>query len=67
MPDPGYGPNGEFLAASGLVSWQAQKPPEPYNPVDDVWTIWPLGVTTIPYIDQDDDEVFSSVYLGGVP
>lgn len=67
MPDPGYGPNGELIPAVGLVAFEAQRPPEPFTPADDVWTIWPLGETPLPFVSQEDDEVFSYVYLGGEP
>lgn len=67
MPDPGYGPNGERLDASGLVSWQAAAPPVPVNEADDYYGIYPLGVVVIPFIDQDDDDAWESIYLGGVP
>lgn len=66
VTDPGYGPNGERVDPSGLVSWQANPPPVHVAAMDDVWTIYPLGFTFVPYIDQDDDEVFEAVYLGGV-
>lgn len=66
MPDPGYGPNGERLDPSGAITWQANAPPISVNEGDDVWTIYPLGLIPLPYIDQDDDEVWSGVYLGGL-
>lgn len=65
MPDPGYGPNGERLDASGAISWQANGPPQ-HIPDDNFWMVFPLGELTIPYIDQDDDQVWKSIYLGGV-
>lgn len=66
MSDPGYGPNGERIDVSGRLSLSAQGPilviPEGY----DVWTIYPLGVVPIPYIDQDDDTSPTFNYIGGV-
>lgn len=66
MPDPGYGPNGQRLVVSGLQSLAAQGPILTIPSGEDVWTIRPLGVSSIPFISQSDDEVFSHIYLGGV-
>lgn len=66
MPDPGYGPNGERLDPSGAISWSANAPPVVTLPQDAFQFIRPLGVQTIPFIDQDDDEAFRFIYLGGV-
>lgn len=65
--DPGYGPNGERIDPAGLVVWNANPPPEVWPPVDDVWIYFALGETTVPFIDQNDDEGAVGFYLGGVP
>lgn len=65
-PDPGYGSNGERIDPGGLVAWKANPPPSVVTDVFDVWTIQPLAVTTIPIVDQDDDEGWTGVYPGGV-
>lgn len=65
MPDPGYGPNGERSDPVGLVSWQANAPPSVVTEGDDIWLFYALGETTIPFIDQDDDEGWKGVYPGG--
>lgn len=64
--DPGYGPNGERLSVTGRVSWRANAPPKVIPAGDDQWGIYALGLNPLPAIDQNDDEVFSSIYLGGV-
>jgi hypothetical protein len=67
MADPGYGPNGERLDASGLTTWEANAPPLFVGDYFDIWHIQPLGVVALPYLDQDDDEVWGSIYPGGAP
>lgn len=66
MPDPGYGPNGERVDPTGRVVWQANSPPERVTTDRALRTISALGLRTIPYIDQSDDEAWLAVYLGGV-
>lgn len=65
MPDPGYGPNGERVDPSGLVSWQANAPPKVIPEGFDHWWIFPLALNPLPWIDQNDDEAWQSIYLGG--
>lgn len=67
MPDPGYGPNGVRRDGSGLIAWEANGPPISMTIGDDMWTVWPLGVTTIPFISISDDEAHTFIYLGGAP
>lgn len=66
MPDPGYGPNGQRLTVSGRIAFEANGPILSINSGDDVWTIYALGVTTIPFMSQSDDEVIAHNYIGGV-
>lgn len=66
MSDPGYGPNGQRLTTSGRISFEANGPILTINSADDVWTIQPLGVVSIPFISQGDDEALSYIYIGGV-
>ncbi len=66
MPDPGYGPNGERRDVVGPISWEANGPPQVIPAGDDVWLFFPLAVIPLPFIDQDDNEVWSHIYLGGV-
>ena len=67
VTDPGYGPGGERLDPTGAIQWQAIAPPVSITEGDDdYYSIVPLGLQTIPYIDQDDDNVWTDIYLGGV-
>lgn len=66
MTDPGYGPNGQRLTTSGRISFEANGPILTINSGDDVWTIDPLGVRTVPFISQTDDEAITYIYPGGV-
>lgn len=65
MPDPGYGPNGERLDPTGLISWQSNAPPVPVVEGDDQWVIYAIGMTYLPAISLTDDESWKSVYPGG--
>ncbi len=65
MPDPGYGSNGERRDPSGLVTWSANAPPEAVPEGWDHWWIYPLGLIPLPWINQDEDEAWQSVYPGG--
>lgn len=64
--DPGYGPNGERSDPAGLVVWNANEPPKVIPRTDDTYFAFPLGETTVPFFDADDDEGWTGVYLGGV-
>lgn len=66
MADPGYGPNGERVDVSGRLTLLAQGPILTIPEAEDVWTIYPLGVVPIPFVDQDDDTSPVFNYLGGV-
>lgn len=66
MPDPGYGPNGERLVVAGRLDLSSQGPILVVSEGYDVWTIQPLGLVPIPYIDQDDDASLVFNYIGGV-
>lgn len=63
MADPGYGPNGERRSASGLVVWEAVAPFVEQPEGDDVWSIYALGETFIPALDQSDDEAWTAIEL----
>jgi hypothetical protein len=67
MPDPGYGPNGEYIAPVGATVWEAIGPATPVTAGDDRHQIYALGIITVPFIDQDDDDVWKGTYMGGVP
>lgn len=66
MADPGYGPNGERTPASGLTVWLANGPILTINEADDVWGVHALGLVSIPFISQSDDEAMTYIYPGGV-
>lgn len=60
MADPGYGANGELTSPAGLVVWSAQAPAKPVTAGDDQWMIYPLGMITVPFIDQNDADAWST-------
>ena len=62
--DPGYGPNGERLDPSGAISWAAAADPRPATQGWEFWMTFPLGLITIPFSSQTDDNVWSGKYLG---
>lgn len=59
MADPGYGPNGERIDPLGVVSWKAQGPPQIRPVWSDRHEPVALGLQTIPFIDQDDEDVWA--------
>lgn len=63
--DPGYGPNGEYLAPQGAVSFRANSPPNPVTAGQDSWIFYPFGMMELPAISPEDDESWTSIYLGG--
>ena len=64
MADPGYGPNGQRLTASGLIDFEANGPILNLTDGDEVWTIRGLGMAYIPTIRPVDDEAITYNYLG---
>jgi len=66
MADPGYGPNGERVDPAGRVAWQANSPPVLVEADLKLHTVSALGLRTLPFVDQEQDEAWSSVYLGGI-
>jgi len=66
VADPGYGPNGERIDVVGRLSLNSQGPILTIPEAEDVWTIYPLGVVPIPFIDQDDDTSPVFNHIGGV-
>lgn len=66
MDSYGYISTGERLMPAGAAVWTENQPPIPVDPGGDRYMIYSLGVRTVPWIDQDDDERWKYIYLGGV-
>jgi hypothetical protein len=65
MADPGYGPNGERIDGVGRIQFEANAPPRLVEDEFEQWHIRGLGLTSVPFVSQTDEEVYNRIYPGG--
>lgn len=66
MPrDPGWGPNGEWIAPDNPIDWEAAGPIVSVNEGSDPFIFFALGETDLPFYDPEgDDDIWTNPYMG---